>query len=38
MEPFQATMTMPVLIGLMLATMTLFVIIVMMGVGIYKEK
>jgi hypothetical protein len=38
MEPFHAPISIPMLIALILDTFALFVMIVMMGAGIYKEN
>jgi len=38
MEPFQATISLTVFIGLTVSTIILFVIVVMMGAEIYKEN
>ena len=37
MEPFNASINIPILTGLILVTFTLFVIVIMMGVDIYKK-
>lgn len=37
MEPFQTKISITVFLGLILATLTLFVIVILMGADIYKK-
>ena len=36
MEPFQSVMSIPVFVGLILATIILFIIVILIGTDIYK--